>query len=54
MEKATSLEEDTMHGARKIALELGLEMKISDVEYQGDNTKATFITPPTAELTSEN
>ena len=37
--------------ARKIALELGLEMKISDVEYQGDNTKATFITPPTAELT---
>ena len=40
--KATSLEEDTMHGARKIALELGLEMKISDVEYQGDNTKATF------------
>ena len=41
-QKATSLEEDTMYEARKIALDLGLEMKISDVEYQGDNTKATF------------
>lgn len=40
--KATALENDTMHGARKMALNLGLEMKISDVEYQGDNTKATF------------
>ncbi|MEE3036849.1 MAG: regulatory iron-sulfur-containing complex subunit RicT [Bacteroidota bacterium] len=41
-QKATSLEEDSMYEARKIALNLGLEMKISDVEYQGDNTKATF------------
>lgn len=40
--KATSKEDDTMHAARKIALDLGLEMKISDVEFQGDNTKATF------------
>ena len=28
--------------ARKSAENLGLEMKISDVEYQGDKTKATF------------
>ncbi|MBL6657667.1 MAG: hypothetical protein ISP73_03580 [Flavobacteriales bacterium] len=40
--EATALEESTMYGARKIAEYLGLEMKISDVEYQGDKTKATF------------
>ena len=40
--EATSLESKTMHGARKIAIQLGLEMKISDVEYQGDKSKATF------------
>src|SRR5699024_10708053 len=28
--------------AREIAMHLGLEMKISDVEYQGDGTKVTF------------
>src|SRR5690606_26911290 len=28
---------------RTIALELGLAMKLSDVEYQGDKTKATFF-----------
>jgi hypothetical protein len=31
-----------MHKARKLALDLGLSMKISDVDYQGDKTKATF------------
>jgi hypothetical protein len=31
-----------MHRARKLALDLGLSMKISDVDYQGDKTKATF------------
>ncbi|KKX46846.1 hypothetical protein L950_0229715 [Sphingobacterium sp. IITKGP-BTPF85] len=31
-----------MHKARNLALELGLSMKISDVDYQGDKTKATF------------
>lgn len=41
--EAQSLEQDTMIRSRKIALELGLEMKISDVEYQGDKTKATFF-----------
>ncbi len=35
-------EDDTMHKARVIAGELGLKMKISDVEYQGDRAKATF------------
>ena len=35
-------EQQTMHKARKIAGNLGLEMKISDVEFQGDLTKATF------------
>ena len=37
------LEFDTMHGSRKMALTLGLKMKISDVEYQGDGKKATFF-----------
>lgn len=40
--QAREQEKDTMHRARTIALNLGLEMKISDVEYQGDKTKAIF------------
>lgn len=40
--EAKALEYDTMHQARTIAISLGLEMKISDVEYQGDKTKAIF------------
>ena len=39
---ATELENVTMFKARKIAAELNLEMKINDVEYQGDKTKAIF------------
>ncbi|WP_346086228.1 regulatory iron-sulfur-containing complex subunit RicT [Sphingobacterium ginsenosidimutans] len=39
---AKDLEWETMHKARKLALDLGLLMKISDVDYQGDKTKATF------------
>ena len=39
---ATAREQDTMIKARKIAAELGLEMKIGDVEFQGDGTKAIF------------
>lgn len=35
-------EEGAKIQARKIAKFLGLEMKITDVEYQGDGTKATF------------
>lgn len=39
-----SVEEEsrTMFKARKLAVDLELEMKINDVEYQGDNTKAVF------------
>ncbi len=40
--EAQTLEFDTMHKARTIAIEQGLEMKISDVEYQGDKSKAIF------------
>jgi cell fate regulator YaaT (PSP1 superfamily) len=39
---AKDLEWETMHKARTLALNLGLSMKISDVDYQGDKTKATF------------
>ena len=39
---AKERESDSMYKARTIALELGLAMKLSDVEYQGDKTKATF------------
>jgi cell fate regulator YaaT (PSP1 superfamily) len=40
--KARSLEREVMYKSRTLAVNLGLEMKISDVEYQGDLTKATF------------
>ncbi|MCF8303425.1 MAG: hypothetical protein K9I94_09150 [Bacteroidales bacterium] len=39
---AVEKEDNTMIKARKIAAELDLQMKINDVEYQGDNTKAIF------------
>lgn len=35
-------EDDTMFRSRGMAAALNLSMKISDVEYQGDRTKATF------------
>ena len=41
-EEAKSREHDTMIRSRQIAKELGLEMKIGDVEYQGDGNKAIF------------
>jgi cell fate regulator YaaT (PSP1 superfamily) len=37
-----ALEHDTMIKSRKIAEKLNLNMKIGDVEYQGDKTKAIF------------
>ncbi len=40
--EAAAREEDTMIRSRKIAEELGLNMKIGDVEYQGDGGKAIF------------
>ena len=39
---ARAKEQDTMIKARQLAKSLGLEMKIGDVEYQGDGTKAIF------------
>jgi cell fate regulator YaaT (PSP1 superfamily) len=41
-EEAKKLETPTMLRSRKIAEELKLNMKIGDVEYQGDKTKAIF------------
>lgn len=41
-EEAKSREEGTMIQARQIAADLNLEMKIGDVEYQGDGNKAIF------------
>ena len=40
--EAINLEHDTMIRSRKIAADLRLNMKIGDVEYQGDRTKAIF------------
>lgn len=40
--EAKDLEHKTMLAAREIAEDLGLNMKISDVEYQGDGNKAIF------------
>jgi cell fate regulator YaaT (PSP1 superfamily) len=42
LQEARDLEIPTMIRARVIARTLGLEMKIGDVEYQGDRRKATF------------
>ena len=41
-EEAKALEQGTMIRSRQIAKELGLDMKIGDVEYQGDGQKAIF------------
>lgn len=40
--EAKALEHETMLKSRKIAEDLHLEMKIGDVEYQGDGNKAIF------------
>ncbi len=41
-QEAIALEHETMIRSRQIAAEMGLEMKIGDVEYQGDKIKAIF------------
>lgn len=41
-QEAIAREQETMIQARRIATEMGLEMKIGDVEFQGDGTKAIF------------
>jgi len=40
--EAIAREQDTMVKARRIAAEMGLDMKIGDVEFQGDGSKAIF------------
>ena len=40
---AISREKKTLVRTREICQNLGLTMKLSDVEYQGDNLKATFF-----------
>ena len=40
--EARKQEDETMIAARRICHDAKLDMKISDVEYQGDGTKATF------------
>ncbi|MFC0875007.1 stage 0 sporulation family protein [Saccharicrinis sp. FJH2] len=41
-EKARAREHNTMIRSRQIAKDLGLDMKIGDVEFQGDGNKAIF------------
>lgn len=41
--EAKEQEKETMYKARTIAVALGLSMKLSDVDYQGDKSKATFF-----------
>jgi cell fate regulator YaaT (PSP1 superfamily) len=41
-QEAVSMEYPTMIQSRKMASSLGLEMKIGDVDFQGDKTKAIF------------
>ncbi len=40
--EAQALEKASLVKAREFAIRLGLQMKIGDVEYQGDKTKAVF------------
>lgn len=42
LQEARNQEKQTMIRARQIVLELGLEMKIGDVEFRGDKKKAIF------------
>lgn len=41
-QEAIALEHETMIASRQIAADMGLNMKIGDVEYQGDGNKAIF------------
>jgi cell fate regulator YaaT (PSP1 superfamily) len=41
-QKASMREAETISASRKIIRDLGLQMKLADVEFQGDNKKATF------------
>ncbi|NER17982.1 PSP1 domain-containing protein [Spongiivirga citrea] len=41
-QKSRDREEDIKVRSRELAIRLGLQMKISDIEFQGDGSKATF------------
>ena len=41
-QEAIAMEHETMIASRQIAADMGLNMKIGDVEYQGDKLKAIF------------
>lgn len=41
-QEAIAMEHETMIASRQIAADMGLNMKIGDVEYQGDKIKAIF------------
>ncbi len=41
-EKVKNRENPTLYRTREIIRELKLDMKLTDIEFQGDNTKATF------------
>lgn len=43
LDEVRKMERDTMIRARVVARTLGLDMKIGDVEYQGDGRKCTFF-----------
>lgn len=43
LKEARSLEKQSLVQSRAIARSLGLEMKVGDIEYQGDLKKATFF-----------
>jgi cell fate regulator YaaT (PSP1 superfamily) len=42
-EEAKSREAPVLQRARTLALQMGLKMKLSDIEFQGDNSKAVFF-----------
>jgi len=42
LQEVRSREQETLVRTREIVLDLNLDMKISDIEYQGDNAKAIF------------
>ena len=50
--EAKAREHSTMIRSRQIALDLNLNMKIGDVEYQGDGNKPSSTTSPTNGWTS--
>ncbi|MBL4654473.1 MAG: hypothetical protein COC01_02200 [Bacteroidetes bacterium] len=41
-QKAKDLEQSTLHRSRETIKQLNLSMKLGDIEYQGDKSKATF------------